>query len=249
MSLEDLNHYLIEREKYINLFMILNHHHMISDIKIVILRFAPFRHKGVLCHDFDQNIKSILTYLKHDRKLRYTLTPDAYHFFNHLIIGLIRKLKLLSITVMEHCRRRRLMKEDVAYAMGIANQSKLKKIMQSADHNVKQFNESKLDHKRQSRSSAANTLIDPPKVEKWMLVSHPPKIAKLGKDDSDKKIQVEKQTIIYITGVLDALIEQMILNNKVGTINVDDLLKSSEKQFNHLLLELYNKNVMCYLTQ
>ena len=147
---------------------------------------------------------------------------------------------------MEHGRRRRLIKDDIEYVMGLTKDSKmLRRIMKSANDNVDQFNH-KDDDKRQSRSSAANTLIDPPKVEKWMLVSH--SVKSKGKYN-DEKCQVKKQTIIYITGILDALIEQMILQNDEGTLNVDMIVKSSEKHFNHLLLELYNKDVTTYLTQ
>ena len=249
MSLTDLSHYIIEREKYINLFKILNRYDVIRDIKTHILSYAPI--KVNVIKDFDKNIKSILTYIKDDQKLNYKLTVDAYHFLNFLIIGFIHKLELQSITIMEHCRRKRLIKEDVEYSMGLVSESKLlSKIMNSANDNVNQFNHSQ-ENKigRQSRSFAADTLIDPPKVQKWMLITHPIKPVvwtRKNKKYIEDKIQVEKQSIIYITGILDTLIEQMILQNNESILNIDDLLQSSNNNMTlkHLLLDLFDKDVM-----
>lgn len=237
MSLSQLKEYLLLREKYITIYSILNQHNLPQDILQYITLFNDLN--ITLYHDFDKDIKSILNYVKSRR----TLTPDAYDLLNYIIVVFINTIIRQSIVIMEYGRRKRITSNDIEYALGLyplKNSVLINAMIQNGHDSVENVKQGS-----GSRATKADTLMSPPTVEKYIRLYLKPiddKIKNVNKkyDWSMRDIQVEKNAVIYLTGVTDGLIEK-ILSINLKVINADDLLKFCEAnlEIKSILLELF----------
>lgn len=243
MNIRSLKDYVDKREKYITLFEILNDNDVPKDVRNEILSHVD-NLEVPLYQDFNKGIKNILTYIKDQKKGVHKLTPDAYHLLNYIIVVFINDLIHKSEIIVAHHRKRRLSADDVEYVLGIyprKNSKLIKYMINNAQYNVKHYIESKDIKERQSQAVRADTLIDPPKVEKYvkLIIKKDTIIGKYTyKNDIE---QIEPKAIIYITGVLDTLIENIILSSTKTDLNADDILKAIDGniEIKSLLLELF----------
>ncbi len=239
MSLQSLKEYIDLREKYINLFIILNQNGVPMDVKNYILEFAK-KIKIDNYHDFDKSLKLIA------QNLNITLTPDSLHLLNYILISLIKDITRNAFLITEYRRAKRLSESDIEYALEIyprKNSKLVSSMLEAGAAVIERLLEQKYTKNKITKKQVVNTDIDYNVVKKWMNEYFRPMNEKIQK--ANKKyswdmtdVQIQANAHIYLSAALEVFVES-ILNTK-GVVTADDVLKACQSiEIKSILLELF----------
>jgi hypothetical protein len=240
-SFNKLKKYFELREKYINLFATLEQHAVPNDVKNYIYSFAKeLKNMGIdieIYNDFDADIKEIA------KDMKITLTKDAYHLLNYILVLMIKDITRKAFIITEHRRAKRLASLDIEHAMELylMKNSKLQKAMLENGA----FIYDTVQAQGKKTKIIKELYFNPEHVKKYMRDYFKPideKIRKANKKYSwdMEDVQIEAFAPIYLAAVIDIFITT-ILKSLKNNANADDILQAMEEneEIRTMLLELY----------
>lgn len=240
MSLQSLKEYIDLREKYINLFVILNQNDVPMDVKNYILGFAK-KIKIDNYHDFDKSLKLMA------ENFNITLTPDALHLLNYILISLIKDITRNAFLVTEYRRAKRLAESDIEYALDIyprKNSTLVSSMLEAGADVIERLLEQKYTKNKMTKKQVVNTYLDYNVVKKWMNEYFRPMNEKIKKANrkyswDTEDVQIQANAHIYLSAALDVFIETILSTTK-GVVTADDVLKACQPiEIKSILLELF----------